>query len=112
MPTLVGCVIPDTLAEDTHAMVARLRDDDTQVSPKEIVAIIYQMTAVSLDANFLQPAKAFGAGPTVTKMVEFTINSSLKATKYGLQKVIPKLNSAQKQQLADFVEQSMYQVDD
>jgi len=111
VPTLVGCVIPDALANDTRAIVARLRADDTQVPSKDIIAIIYRMTEVSLEANFLEPTKAFGAGQTLIKMVELTITSSLKATRYGLKKVIPKLNPQQKQQLADFLEESMHHID-
>lgn len=109
MRNLVGAAIPPELAaaalrvvEDIHA--GRLGPEDSE----RVVQVIGQMTEVVMHHFFVRPTEAFGIGPALRGVVQFGVNSAVKTIRYGLGKVIPKLDRTQWSQLAMFLDQSLY----
>ncbi len=108
MTTIVGCAITDELARDARQVIQDLRSG-THVADDRIVEVIFRMTEESLHAQFLEPTRALGAGPKTLRLIEISINTSLKATHYGLNKLIPKLNAEQMRHVADVMENSLHE---
>lgn len=107
MPTIVGSPVPEALAQRTRDIAARLRAGE-RVADKDIVSVIAELTELSLEHQFINTARALGAGRTIMKFIELNTGASLKTIKASLGKVIPRLNANQRRKLADFFDDALY----
>jgi len=108
MRNVVGTPVSPELARDAERLVEELRSG-YEIEPERIVGVVYGLTEESLRCQFIRPTEAFGLGMRLRKMIEFAVNTSLKGMRYGLDHVIPKLDDAQRRQLADFLDEALYE---
>ena len=109
MRNLVGAPIAAEIAADALRVIEDIRAG--RLTPREshrVVAVIARMTEASMHHFFIVPSKAFGLGLTLSSIVEWGANSSVKVIGAGLKRVIPKLRDAQLRQLADFLDESLF----
>lgn len=110
MRNLVGSSIPEALAQRVLDAAAALREGrlgEKDMGP--VVDVVAEMSDVVMRHFFLQPSRDFGLGPALRAVVELSVASSSKTVQYGLKKVLPKLNDAQRRQLGVFLESSLYE---
>lgn len=108
MTTIVGCAISDELAVEARQVIVDLRAG-SHVHDDHLVQVIYRMTEESLHAQFLEPTKALGASDRTIRLIMWSINVSLGATRKGLNKMIPKLTPEQMTHVADVIESSLHE---
>ena len=110
MRNLVGAPIPPEMASEVLRIVDDIRGDRMQPGEAEqLVDLIGRMTEAVMRHFFVTPTRAIGLGAGLRGVVELGVNSSVKTLRYGLKKVIPKLNREQLGQLAQFLDESLHQ---
>ena len=111
MTTLVGCPVPDNLADEAMALVDRIRacDGDMQ-DVSEITDVICRLTETSLDYYFTRPVRELGAGRTLLGVVNVGNRGALKMIRGGMQQVLSRLQSDQILQVADYIEECFYEI--
>lgn len=109
MRNLVGATIPPQLAAEALRIVEDIRGG--RLTPKDserVVKVIVKMSETVMHFFFMRPTEAFGVGMTLRGIVQFGVSSALKGISYGLGKIVPKLNQQQLLQLADFLDEALY----
>lgn len=111
MPHILGTELSVGLAADIQRITQSLRANPDSVEASDIQSIVYRMTEESLRYQFIGTCEKLGLSNSLLKLVNMTVSGSLKTTHYGLKKVIPKLSTAQRIELANFLEQTVYDIE-
>lgn len=110
MTTILGTPISKQLAADIQRTVSQLKEDADQVPSSDIEDIVYRMTEESLRQQFVGTCEQLGLSSKLLKLVNMTVAGSLKTTRFGLKKVIPKLTDEQRMELADYLDDTVYEI--
>lgn len=107
----VGAPIPDTLATRARELVAGIRAGRLTQQDAELVAgVVIEITETVMRHTFQRPVRILGLNAALSGIIDFGVGSSVKACRYGIRKVMPKLKDEQWTQLADFIEEALIRV--
>ncbi len=109
MRNLVGAPLPPEMAEEALRIVKQIRAG--QLGPRDsqrVVDTVGQITDVVMRHFFIDSTRSFGLGPTLHRVVELGVGGVIKTIRLGLKRIVPKLSQTQLRQLADFLDQSLY----
>lgn len=107
----VAAPIPAPLSERATATAARIRSGALQPRDSEqVIKVVAEMTEVALTHFFVKPVKDFGGSITMRGIAEMGVSGSVKAVRFGLGKILPKLDGKQWTMVADFLDQSLVEV--
>lgn len=108
--TIVGTRMSDSLSTAIKQMIIDLRADPQAVASSDIEDVVFRMTKESLEHQFIGTCEQLGLSSPLLKIVHMSVGGSLKATRFGLKKIIPKLTAVQRQALADFFDDAVYEI--
>jgi hypothetical protein len=107
----VAAPIDAPLAQRAVATADRIRSGELQPRQADVVVkVVCEMTEVAMTHFFVKPVKDFGGGIAMRGMAEMGVSGSVKAVRFGLGKILPKLDQRQWTMVADFLDQSLVEV--
>lgn len=107
----VAAPINAPLAERAVATATRIRNGELQPRHSdEVIKVVAEMTEVALSHFFVKPVKDFGGSMTMRGVAEMGVSGSVRAVRFGLGKILPKLDQKQWTMVADFLDQSLVEV--
>ncbi|ROH91026.1 hypothetical protein ED208_08635 [Stagnimonas aquatica] len=107
----VGAPINAKLAEKALSVADRIRSG--AIKPQqadEVVKVVCEMTEAAMTHFFVKPVKDFGGGITMRGLAEMGVSGSVRAVHFGLGKILHKLDQRQWVMVADFLDQSLVEV--
>lgn len=111
MATLLGCPIDAALADEAAELINEIRENQGAVDDVgKITAVIAKLTSTSMDYFFTRPVRELGAGRTLLGVVSVTNRGAVKVIRGGMQQVLSRFNEQQILQVADYIEESFYEI--
>ncbi|MEK6806789.1 MAG: hypothetical protein AABY95_09100 [Pseudomonadota bacterium] len=109
MRNLVGAPIEPALAQEALSVAKKIRSGEvTPDHAEDVIGVIGKMTTQVMHHFFVKPVDKFGGGMTMKGVAEFGVRSATKGIRFGLTKMLPRLKPAQWKQVADFLDDSLY----
>jgi hypothetical protein len=107
----VAAPIQGPLAAKAVSTAEKIRSGQLQPRDSEqVIKVVAEMTEVALTHFFVKPVKDFGGSITMRGIAEMGVSGSVKAVRFGLGKILPKLDQKQWTMVADFLDQSLVEV--
>lgn len=106
--TVIGCPIPDELAERARHAIDTLRDAPERLERDEVVDLIATLTERSFEYHFQRPLKALNVGFGTRKSIDYGLKGAMRVIRSSMQRVIRGLDEAHYARVADFIEDACF----
>lgn len=109
MRNLVGAPIDPALAQEVFSVAKKIRSGElTAHDAPKVVEVISRMTSQTMNHFFVKPVDIIRGGMAMKGIAQFGVSGATRGISFGLGKILPRLKPAQWKQVADFLEEALY----
>jgi len=111
MSKFTGTLLTDEMAQQVLSVAEALRAGSySQRDMEPVIEVVCDMSDVVMRYFFQQPARDFGLSVSLRSIVDLSVASASKTVRFGLSRVLPKLNDAQRRQLGEFLLSTIHEL--